>query len=203
MNKMLENETVKCWLDCDPGHDDAFAILLATFSDKINLIGISVSAGNQTLEKTTRNVINVLNIAGLINADNLERHQNQEIGHLPFPVIKGNKKPLMRPAVNCGEIHGECGLGTHGEFIYPQVPLNVQTYINNQDDTSTHFTTQIFKYIKRLGDEKITLIATGPLTNYALLILNYPDCSKYIEKIVLMGGAIGIGDFSKTFTSKI
>jgi inosine-uridine nucleoside N-ribohydrolase len=65
-----------CWLDCDPGHDDAFAILLA--SNFLNIIGISTSAGNQTIEKTTKNTLDILNIFGLAN----------ELG-LRFPVIKG------------------------------------------------------------------------------------------------------------------
>lgn len=56
-----------CWLDCDPGHDDSFAIILAAYSPRINLIGISTVAGNQTIEKTTDNALTVMNIVGLIS----------------------------------------------------------------------------------------------------------------------------------------
>lgn len=67
----------------DPGHDDAFAIMLAGHSPELELIGISTSAGNQTVAKTTRNALNVLNISGL--------------GHIP--VVPGQNQPLLRPAV--------------------------------------------------------------------------------------------------------
>jgi inosine-uridine nucleoside N-ribohydrolase len=193
MSNIDENKSINCWLDCDPGNDDAFAIFLATYSDEIDLIGISVASGNKPLEKTTRNVINILNIAGLINSNNYKKHQNDEIGDLPFPVIKGNRKPLFKDLI-LTDFHGESGLETFSDVIYPKVPSNVQDYLDKQDERadSTHFTTEIFKYIKK-STKKTVLIATGPLTNYALLILNYPHCSKYIEKIVLMGGAIGAG----------
>lgn len=55
----------KCWLDCDPGHDDAFAIILAAYSPQLELLGISCSAGNQTIEKTTKNTLNVVNVSGI------------------------------------------------------------------------------------------------------------------------------------------
>ena len=56
-----------CWLDCDPGHDDSFAIILAAYSPNIKLIGISTVGGNQTVEKTNENALNVMNLAGLIS----------------------------------------------------------------------------------------------------------------------------------------
>jgi inosine-uridine nucleoside N-ribohydrolase len=66
---MSNNEKINCWLDCDPGHDDSFAILLASYTDIINLIAVSTVAGNQTIEKTTLNALNVMNLLGwgLIN----------------------------------------------------------------------------------------------------------------------------------------
>lgn len=60
-----------CWLDCDPGHDDSFAIILAAYSSRIKLIGISTVAGNQTIEKTTDNALSVMNIVGLISKPTL------------------------------------------------------------------------------------------------------------------------------------
>ena len=87
-------ETV--WLDCDPGTDDALAIILAAYSPKINLIGISTVAGNQIIEKTTRNALNVLNIIGMINND-----------HLSLPLVQGHHRPLLRKPIVCEEIFGK------------------------------------------------------------------------------------------------
>lgn len=68
------------WLDCDPGHDDAMAIILAGHQNKfIKLLGISTVAGNQTVDKTTLNALKVLNISGLEEID----------------VVKGQEKPLF------------------------------------------------------------------------------------------------------------
>lgn len=65
-----------CWLDCDPGHDDSFAIILAAYSPQIKLIGISTIAGNQTIEKTTHNALTVMNLAGLIQNPTLGDGKN-------------------------------------------------------------------------------------------------------------------------------
>ena len=85
---------INVWLDCDPGHDDAFAIILAGHSKKINLLGISTVAGNQTVERTTLNALRISSISGMED----------------IPVAKGVAKPLMRPARICPEIHGTSGL---------------------------------------------------------------------------------------------
>ena len=82
------------WLDCDPGHDDAFAIILAGHSKAINLLGISTVAGNQTVERTTTNALRVTAISGMEDV----------------PVAKGAARPLMRPSRICPEIHGTSGL---------------------------------------------------------------------------------------------
>ena len=83
----------KIILDCDPGHDDAIAILLAGSSNLIELLGISVVSGNQTVDKTARKAYNVSRFLG-INVS----------------IAIGSEKPLIREKLNCGEIHGESGL---------------------------------------------------------------------------------------------
>lgn len=83
----------KIILDCDPGHDDAIAILLAGSSPKLELLGISVAAGNQTIEKTSQNA---LNVARFLNID--------------VPIAIGCEYPMVRDRVMCAEIHGESGL---------------------------------------------------------------------------------------------
>lgn len=83
----------KIILDCDPGHDDAIAILLAGKSKKIDLIGVSTSSGNQTIDKTS---LNALNVCRYLNLD--------------VPIAIGVEKPLIRKVEVCEAIHGESGL---------------------------------------------------------------------------------------------
>ena len=86
-------EKTKIILDCDPGHDDAVAITLAANSDKIDLLGITVVAGNQTLEKTQ---INARNVCQWLGVD--------------VPVYAGCGQPMVREKMIAGDIHGETGL---------------------------------------------------------------------------------------------
>jgi inosine-uridine nucleoside N-ribohydrolase len=81
-------------IDCDPGHDDAIAILLALASPEVELRGISTVAGNQTVDKTTRNALEVLELAGRTD----------------IPVVRGADAPLKRPLRTAAHVHGESGL---------------------------------------------------------------------------------------------
>ena len=146
-------------LDCDPGHDDAIALLLALGSAEIELRGVSTVAGNQTLEKTTANAIRVLELAG--RAD--------------VPVAAGAPRPLVRELYVAADVHGETGLDG------PDLPPP------QAEPSSRH---AIDFLAERL--DGATLVATGPLTNVALLLARYPDVRP--ERIVLMGGAIAEGN---------
>jgi inosine-uridine nucleoside N-ribohydrolase len=86
--------TVPIVIDCDPGHDDAIAILLALASPEVELRGITTVAGNQTLDKTTRNALKVLELAG-----------REDI-----PVAAGADGPLVRTLRTAANVHGESGL---------------------------------------------------------------------------------------------
>lgn len=86
-------KTRKIILDCDPGHDDAVAIMMAGKHPSLDLLGITVVAGNQTLDKTLVNALNVCQCIGL-----------------DVPVFKGCSKPLVREQITAGSIHGESGL---------------------------------------------------------------------------------------------
>src|SRR5262249_12975159 len=81
-------------IDCDPGHDDAMAILLALASPEVELIGVTTVAGNQTLDKTTRNALVTLEIAGRSD----------------IPVLAGADAPLKRALRTAAHVHGETGL---------------------------------------------------------------------------------------------
>ena len=83
----------KIILDCDPGHDDAIALLLSCYSDKLDLLAVTTAAGNQTIEKTSKNALNLLNF--------FNKH---------VPLAKGSSTPIRRKILTCPEIHGESGL---------------------------------------------------------------------------------------------
>ena len=112
-------------LDCDPGHDDAVAILLAGNNPKLNLLGISVVAGNQTIEKTARNAYNVSRFLGI-----------------DVPVAIGCEFPMVRERVICAAIHGESGLDgftfPHYDYNFDKrngVQLIIDSVLNNDDVT--------------------------------------------------------------------
>jgi inosine-uridine nucleoside N-ribohydrolase len=151
--------------DCDPGHDDAIALLLLLGSPEINLLGVSTVAGNQTLAKTTANAIRVL--------DHVGRHD--------VAVAAGASRPLVRPLRIAEHVHGETGLDG------PQLPPP------SRDPSRGHAIDAIAMALDA-SPTPVTLIATGPLTNVALFLSRYPDLQHKLERIVFMGGAIGLGN---------
>lgn len=162
----MENTLV--WLDCDPGHDDALAIILAGHNPKLQLIGISTVCGNQTVEKTTINALRMLSISGLEHID----------------VVKGASQPLCRKSrSSCEEIHGESGL--EGADFPPL----------KKDSVKKNCTIHIYESIISQPN-RVTIIATGQLTNIALLLKVFPEVKESINQIVLMGGSIGLGNMS-------
>lgn len=147
-------------LDCDPGHDDAIAIMLACACDELEVLGITTVAGNQTVDKTLQNALKVLTLI----KENV-------------PVAGGFSKPLFRDLVTAPEIHGESGLDG-AELPNPTLrPLGV------------HAVEFIIKTLNAVED-KIYLVATGPLTNIAGAIMLEPSIKRKIQRIVLMGGGI-------------
>jgi inosine-uridine nucleoside N-ribohydrolase len=152
-------------IDCDPGHDDAAALLLALASDEIELLGVTTVAGNQTLAKTTANAIRVLDCAG--RAD--------------VPVAAGADRPLMRELHVAVDIHGETGL--EGAELPPPSRPPVQAHAVDWIAATLG-----------AAPAPVTLVPTGPLTNIALLFARYPGIEARIERLVLMGGSIGEGN---------
>jgi inosine-uridine nucleoside N-ribohydrolase len=150
-------------IDCDPGHDDAMALLLALASPELEVCAVTTVAGNQTLEKVTANAIRVLDVVE-------ERH---------VPVAAGADRPLVHPARVASEVHGETGLDGP-DLPPPSRPPRTQHAIELIAD--------------KLRERPHVLIPTGPLTNIALLLALHPELTGRIERIVLMGGAIGQGN---------
>ena len=132
-------------LDCDPGHDDAIALLLALASPEVELLGVTTVAGNQTLEKTTANAIRVLEFVGR-----------------DIPVAAGADRPLVRNQVVASNVHGETGLDG------PDLPPARASPIEQ------HAVDFLAEQIRE-HDGAITLVPTGPLTNVALLLALHPD----------------------------
>ncbi len=154
-------------LDCDPGHDDAIAILLALASPELELLGITTVAGNQTVAKTTANAIRVL--------DHVERAD--------VPVAAGAERPLVRKLRTAAEVHGDSGLD--GPLLPP--PARAPEHAHAIDWIAAAV---------RGHSQPVTLVATGPLTNVALALARYPELAGELERIVLMGGAIGEGNIT-------
>lgn len=150
-------------MDCDPGHDDAIALLLASRADNIRILGVTTVAGNSTIENVTRNARRVLDYAGVTDVD----------------VCAGARKPLMRELYRLtGEIiHGADGLGG------PEIPEAV-TPVRPE-----HAVEFIIRTLRECP-EKVVLVPTGPLTNIAMVLSQAPDVKEKIERIVIMGGAV-------------
>lgn len=158
----------KVILDCDPGHDDAVAILLALGSKKIEVLGITTIGGNQTLHKVTHNALSVL----------------EEAKEYHIPVAAGCVGPLVRELETAPGIHGDTGLdgvdlpepsrsviGKHGvDFI-------IDTVMQNEPGT-------------------VTLVPTGPLTNIAMAVRKEPRIVERVKEVVLMGGGVHVGNWS-------
>ena len=156
----------KMILDCDPGHDDAIAILLALGSPEIDLLGITTIGGNHSLEKVTYNARALCELAG----------------HPEMPVHAGCMKPLVREAIDAAYIHGETGLDGV-ELPEPSRPLPEQ-----------HAVTWLIETVMSHEAGAITVVATGPLTNIAVAARMEPRIVGRIKEIVLMGGAYGVGN---------
>jgi inosine-uridine nucleoside N-ribohydrolase len=151
-------------IDCDPGHDDAMALLLALASPELEPLGVSTVHGNQTLERTTANALRVLEFAGS-----------------DLAVAAGADRPLLREPAVAAEVHGETGLD--GPDLPPPASAPVA-------DHAVDFLAERL----RASASPVTLVPTGPLTNVALLLATHPEAAERIERIVLMGGAIAEGN---------
>jgi inosine-uridine nucleoside N-ribohydrolase len=125
-------------IDCDPGHDDAIALLLALGSPELELLGVTTTYGNQTLEKTTANALRVLELAGRSDV----------------PVAAGAVEPLERELAVAAHVHGESGLD--GPTLRPPSAEPVT------DDAVGWIAGTVAD-----AAGPVTLVPTGPLTNVA------------------------------------
>ena len=154
-------------LDCDPGHDDAVAMLVALSSPQLDVRGITTVGGNATLEHVTENALRVLALAG-----------REDV-----PVAAGARHPLKGPLHTAAHVHGESGL--EGPELPPARSEPVST-------DAVGFIADALEAV----DEPLTLVPTGPLTNIGLLLRERPDLKPKIAHICLMGGAYGEGNIT-------
>jgi purine nucleosidase len=156
----------KIIIDCDPGQDDAVALLLAFASpDELEVLGITTVGGNVPLDLTQRNARMMCDLAG-----------KQDI-----PVYAGCAEPTVRPLITAEAIHGQTGINGIDVFE-PETPLQ-----------SKHAVDFIVETLLAAEESSVTLVPIGPLTNIATAISREPAILSSVEEIVIMGGAMREG----------
>ncbi|MBQ3008008.1 MAG: nucleoside hydrolase, partial [Oscillospiraceae bacterium] len=153
-------------MDVDTGVDDTLAFLLAAAADNLDIRAITTVFGNCAVDVTTKNTLKICELFGL-----------------DVPVARGTYRPVIDPPIDYSvapmvDIHGRDGLGNVGDRL-PEPTKQVEAMAAAD---------LMAKAIKEC-DEKMTIVATGPLTNIATFLLAYPDLHEKIECIAFMGGA--------------
>lgn len=156
-------------IDCDPGHDDAIAIMLAAaHSRQLKLLGITTIGGNQTLAKITDNALKLMTFLDL-----------------NVPLARGAEGPLVGRLVTGADAHGDSGMD--GPVLPPSSFAPIEEH-------AVEFMARTI----RASEERVTLIPLGPLTNIAMLLKAYPDVAANIRRISLMGGGLARGNVTAT-----
>lgn len=164
------SEPTRIILDCDPGHDDAVAILLAVGNPAIELLGVTTVGGNQTLPKVTYNARQVLTIAGATDV----------------PVHSGCDRPLVRAAEVADDVHGDSGMEVKGVTV-PEPTVGL---------AAGHAVDFIIDTVMSEPPGTVTLVPTGPLTNIAMAARKEPRIVERVKEVVLMGGGVHEGNWS-------
>ena len=170
LSDSLVSMPTKIILDCDPGHDDAIALLLAHGNPEIELVGVTTVMGNQTIDKVTRNALAVARVAGITRV----------------PFAKGAHRPLVRTIEVAESIHGESGLDG---------PVLPDAEIELDDRHAVDF---IIDTVMASEPGEITLVPTGALTNIAMAVRKEPRIASRVKQVVLMGGGFHVGNWSAT-----
>ena len=146
-------------IDCDPGHDDAIALVMAHRSPDLDLLGVTTVAGNAPLERTTANALRILDFIGC-----------------DAPVAAGCAEPLSRPLV-LGTADGPSGLDGTPDLPEP-----------SRGPVAEHAVTFLERALRK-APQPLPIVATGPLTNLAMLVMLHPEIAPRIERVIAMGGA--------------
>lgn len=162
-------ERIKVIMDCDPGIDDGIALAYAAaHQDELELLAVTTFAGNNTIDKVTKNALELVDFYGL-----------------NVPVARGQEGPLVKEVLHAEEFHGETGLG---HCVLPEAKSEAVS------DNAVLF---IRELLNRLPEGKqVVMIETAPMTNLALLLKVFPEIKNKIGKIVFMGGAAKGGNIT-------
>jgi purine nucleosidase len=164
----VQAEPRKIILDCDPGHDDAVALLLAHGNPDIELLAVTTVVGNQTLEKVTRNALAVGTIAGITGV----------------PFAAGCPRPLVRSIETAPDIHGDSGMD--GPAL-PESTIELDR---------RHAVDLIIDTVMAHEPGTVTLVPTAGLTNIAMAARKEPRIVERVKEVVLMGGGYHVGNWS-------
>lgn len=154
------SERLDAVIDCDPGIDDALALMLAAASPELRLLGVTCVAGNRPLAQTAHNACRVLDLAGCA----------------AVPVYAGCARPMARTEPRAGFVHGEDGLGG-------------VAMAGARTPEPLHATDFLAGTLLDAAPGSITLIAVGPLTNLALVEIKHPGTLARARDVLVMGGA--------------
>ncbi len=152
-------------LDCDPGHDDALALIVGLARPELDLLAVTTVAGNADLAATTHNALRVLTL----------------VGRTDIPVAAGAAQPLVRALRVASNVHGASGL-EGAELPEPAAATRPEGAV------------ELIRSLLLRSVEPVTIVAVGPLTNVARLLRAYPDLTERIASIRIMGGAITEGN---------
>lgn len=154
-------------IDTDPGHDDAFALLLALASpDEIELLGITTVAGNVSVDKTTSNALRVLELAGMAQR---------------VPVYRGCARPMAKSLVTAEYVHGKSGLDG------PDLPEPTTAH------TGRHAVDYLVETLSEAGERAVTVCLLGPMTNMGTALAKEPAIAGNIAEFAIMGGGFDEG----------
>lgn len=162
VSRMTQHTPRKIIIDTDPGQDDAVAILMALASpQELEILGLTVVAGNVPLDLTSLNARKICELAGRFD----------------IKIFNGAAAPLARPLVTAEHVHGKSGLDGV-DLPAPTMALQTQHAVDFMIET-----------LRREACGTVTLCPLGPLTNIALALRKAPDIASRIAQIVMMGGS--------------
>ncbi|MEI7792871.1 MAG: nucleoside hydrolase [Candidatus Berkelbacteria bacterium] len=158
----MKNEKMRVIIDTDPGVDDAMAILMILAAPNIEVLAITTVAGNSTIENVSKNAKYILDIAGRSD----------------IPIYVGGACPLKKQLITA-DVHGQTGLGN--------IDLSKMDGATSEISASEKLAELI-----ESNPDQITILALGPLTNIAMVLLSNKDLQNKVMQLVMMGGAIDV-----------
>ena len=155
-------------VDFDPGLDDAVCLMMMLGSEQHDIIGLCPVSGNKGLHITEPNALKLLELCKRTD----------------IPVLRGAKKGIFKEERTSGDVHGANGFGPHVDLPDPTIQVQKQYAWDFMYE-------QAVKY-----NGELEILAVGPLTNLGIAFIKYPDLSKYLKRIVIMGGAFSAGNWT-------